>query len=156
MLVTAVHPVLRKIDSYLEVCRLRVNDTQFDVTIAYDVTLLVNQVNTYQWLTVNSFLSSNLTSDGLTVSSYRTCSEYTFGNLLNVNRLTCLVLTNLIVDSGELIVQAKSFQQLVRHYLVGNTCTILSKAQIVVVGLNEWLQIDTVRIVVKQRVSSRH
>ena len=156
MLVTAVHPILRKvnINSLILQSLNSVNNTQLDVTVTYNVTILVNQVNTYQWLTTDSLTGSSSTLDGLTVSCYRTWSEYTFLNLLDVSRLRSLVYTYSVVNLLELVVQTEGSQHLVRHYLIPYACAILSKAEVVVVSLNEWLEVNLV--VVSNSVSSWH
>ena len=159
MLITAVHPVVRKFNLNIEILRQCVNNTQLDVTVTNDVAILVNKVNTYQRLTVNSLTGSGLIKDSLTVSSYRTSNEYTRGLvtlLLDVLRLTSYVSTDNVVNSLELVVQSQSLEHSVSHHLVSEAGTILSKAQIREVGLNEGLQVDTVRIIVEHGVSSGH
>ena len=83
--VAAVHVDLIQRNRNLEVISLVSNDTQLDVTITYNLTILGNEVNTYQRLTANNFCSSSLTLDSLAIFCYRTRSEDTISNLLDVS-----------------------------------------------------------------------
>ena len=155
--VTTVHvEVLIKVNGNLDILQYLsiLSNAELDVTVADNLAISINEVDTNQRLAVDNLTSSSLTLDGSTIGVDRTGIEHTFLAFLDVSRLRSLLITQIVVNNAELILQTQFTHQGSRHNLILGAGTILSKAGIVEVSLDEFIQVD--RTIVSYAVSSGH